>query len=413
MRFLVVCGQGWKGAGVLYMAWRNGVRRPGQSVVTALIVLIAVFVAVTSGVVIGSLERGVALSRERLGADVMVLPAGASGSASEVLFTAQPVNVYLPHSTVEAVRKVPGVEAATPQFFTQTLDQSCCSVMGVTRVVGIDLASDFVIAPWIVDPSVRSLGEDGIVMGAAAPSIEGDQVSILGSVFHVRSAVEETGTSVDKTIFMDIDAARRIAASSPYLEGVWNGVDPYTSISCVMVKVAQGWDPATVASAITQACPGTVAVVSSELISGLSSQFSAVEVVCMVLLGLLLVVSVLALAGRFSALASARTRELGLMRTLGVGRLQVLGSLVAETAIVTLAGAVAGALLGGLAAYGLSGTVHELFNLPGGAPSLLSCALVGAAGIVLAVLLAAIAMIHPFVKIARSDPQQSLSRGDL
>ena len=101
------------------------------------------------------------------------------------------------------------------------------------------------------------------------------------------------------------------------------------------------------------------------------------------------------------------------MRTLGVGRLQVLGSLVAETAIVTLAGAVAGALLGGLAAYGLSGTVHELFNLPGGAPSLLSCALVGAAGIVLAVLLAAIAMIHPFVKIARSDPQQSLSRGDL
>ena len=103
------------------------------------------------------------LSRERLGADIMVLPAGASGNASEVLFCAEPVNVYLPASAAEAVAATEGVAASTPQcaFFTQTVDQSCCSVVGVTRVVGIDATTDFVLAPWIVG-GVEGAGGAGV-----------------------------------------------------------------------------------------------------------------------------------------------------------------------------------------------------------------------------------------------------------
>ena len=78
------------------LAWKNITRRLGGSLMTALIAFIAVFVLATSLAVVASLENGLRLSRERLGADIMVLPAGASGNASEVLFCAEPVNVYLP-----------------------------------------------------------------------------------------------------------------------------------------------------------------------------------------------------------------------------------------------------------------------------------------------------------------------------
>ena len=78
------------------LAWKNIIRRLGGSLMTALIAFIAVFVLATSLAVVASLENGLRLSRERLGADIMVLPAGASGNASEVLFCAEPVNVYLP-----------------------------------------------------------------------------------------------------------------------------------------------------------------------------------------------------------------------------------------------------------------------------------------------------------------------------
>ena len=103
---------------MFYLAWRNITRRLGSSALTAFIAFMAVLALTASMIVVTSLEDGVRLSRERLGADVMVLPAGASGNASEVLFCAEPVNVYLPASAVEAVAATEGVAASTPQFFT-------------------------------------------------------------------------------------------------------------------------------------------------------------------------------------------------------------------------------------------------------------------------------------------------------
>ncbi len=252
---------------------------------TAVIIAVVTCVVAASAVVVVSLEHSVSLSRERLGADVMVLPVGASSSASEVLFTAQPVNVYLPDATGAAVVGAGGVARATPQFFTQTVNESCCSVVGITRIVGIDAATDFVLKPWVQGGGAIDLGPDGILVGAKAPAIEGDQVSILGSVFHVAGTLEETGTSMDETIFMDLQSARSIASGSPYLAGLWEDKDPFSCVSCIMVKTETGADAAQVAETIMASCPGTVAVVASEVVAGASSQLSAVEVLCAALLG--------------------------------------------------------------------------------------------------------------------------------
>ena len=104
-------------------------RRLGQSTVTALIIAVVTCVVAASVVVVVSARAQRVLVAGAPGADVMVLPVGASSSASEVLFTAQPVNVYLPDETGSAVAGVDGVAQATPQFFTQTVNESCCSVV--------------------------------------------------------------------------------------------------------------------------------------------------------------------------------------------------------------------------------------------------------------------------------------------
>ncbi len=388
-------------------------RRLGQSTVTALIIAVVTCVVAASVVVVVSLERSVSLSRERLGADVMVLPVGASSSASEVLFTAQPVNVYLPDETGSAVAGVDGVAQATPQFFTQTVNESCCSVVGVTRIVGIDAATDFVLKPWVQGGGAIDLGPDGILVGAKAPAIEGDQVSILGSVFHVAGTLEETGTSMDETIFMDMGAARTIASGSPYLQGVWDGKDPFASVSCVMVKAEQGSDASQLAESIMALCPGTVAVVASEVVAGASAQLSAVEVLCAALLGALVVVAALALAGRFSALVSSRMTEWGLMRTLGVGVRGVLASMLCEVALVALAGAIVGVACAFVAATAAVGLLHGTFALPGAAPSAGAYVAAALAGIAFSLVLSALAVAYPVAKVVRSDPQETLAKGGL
>ncbi|MDD5806795.1 MAG: ABC transporter permease, partial [Eggerthellales bacterium] len=350
---------------MLSLAWRNVIRRLGQSSVTALIVAIVVFVVTVSFATVSSVKHGLELSQDRLGADVMVLPAGASSNAPEVLFTAQPVNVYLDQSVTETVAHMEGVAQCTPQFFTQTVDASCCSVVGVTRVVGVDMESDFVIGPWLTVDLAEGLGEDGIILGSNAPDIEGGQASILGSVFYQRGTLSQTGTSVDETIFMDIDVARAIAYQSPYLTSIWESTDPFTSVSCVMVKVEEGADPASVADSIVSTCPGVIAVTTSDMISGVSSQLSVVAEICLVLLVLLVVVAALALGGRFSSMANARMSELGLLRSMGVSRGGCAWYLILETGILVIIGSAAGVILGCLAGSMALDLVRDAFAIPG------------------------------------------------
>ena len=357
-----------------------------------------------------------------LGADIMVLPAGASGNASEVLFCAEPVNVYLPASAAEAVAATEGVAASTPQFFTQTVDQSCCSVVGVTRVVGIDATTDFVLAPWIVggvegagdagasaEVDAFGLGDDGILLGSAAPAIEGGQASILGSVFHVAGTLAPTGTSVDETIFMDIDAARTIAAASPYLESVWGDADPFDAVSCLMVKAADGSDIDALCQALVDAVPGSVAVRTADMVSGASSQLAVVEAIAVAFLIVLVILAALALAGRFSALAASRMRELGLLRTFGMSRGRVVGCFACEIGLVTLVAAVVAVVVACL----VVGTFHSEFNMPGAAVPASAYGAAVAVGLLFAVALTAVALVQPVVQMLRRDPQETLTRGDM
>lgn len=412
---------------MFYLAWRNITRRLGSSALTAFIAFMATFALTASMIVVTSLEDGVRLSRERLGADIMVLPAGASGNASEVLFCAEPVNVYLPASAVEAVTATEGVAAATPQFFTQTVDESCCSVVGVTRVVGIDAATDFVLAPWIVgdaaggadsgslsaEAAAFGLDDDGILLGAAAPPIEGGQASILGSVFQVAGTLAPTGTSVDETIFMDIDAARAIAAASPYLESVWGDADPFDAVSCLMVKAAEGADVDQLCQALVDAVPGSVAVRTADMVSGASSQLAVVEAMAVAFLVVLVVLAALALAGRFSALAASRMRELGLLRTFGTGRGRVVGCFACEIGLVTLAAAVVAVVVACLAAGSVVGMFHSEFNMPGAAVPASAYGAAVAVGLLFAVALTAVALVQPIAQMLRRDPQETLTRGDM
>ena len=397
------------------LAWKNIIRRLGGSLMTALIAFIAVFVLATSLAVVASLENGLRLSRERLGADIMVLPAGASGNASEVLFCAEPVNVYLPADVERTVAGIDGVEQATPQFFTQTVNQSCCSVIGVTRVVGIDMETDFIVGPWLVGGALEggALPPDGIILGAAAPPIEGGQASILGSVFHCVGTLEPTGSSVDETIFMDVNAARTIAAESPYLESVWLNVDPFDAISCVMVKVKEGAQPSAVAAAIIEQVPGAAAVCTSDLIAGVTSQLVVLESMTLAFLAAIVLLAALALAGRFSSLVSSRMGELGLLRTMGVGRLKVALSFVVEVGVVTMAAAAAATACACLASSAIIGQLHTSFDLPGALLAPSAYGWVVCAALLFAVLLSLVALVQPMIALMRQDPQETLAKGGL
>ena len=72
-----------------------------------------------------SLDSGL----KRLGADILVVPAGAETKVETALLMGKPTEVWMPKENVQKVAAIPGVETVSPQIFLASMfDSPCCSV---------------------------------------------------------------------------------------------------------------------------------------------------------------------------------------------------------------------------------------------------------------------------------------------
>ncbi len=106
------------------------------------------FVLATSLAVVASLENGLRLSRATRGRHHGPSRRGLGQRLGSAL-CAEPVNVYLPADVERTVAETAGVEQATPQFFTQTVNQRLLLGDRGDARGGIDMETDFIVGPWL------------------------------------------------------------------------------------------------------------------------------------------------------------------------------------------------------------------------------------------------------------------------
>ena len=167
------------------LIWNNIARRKNQSVLTVLITMMTVFIFVLVLGVFITMEQGLSLSRERLGADVVVLPEEANVDGYELLFTANPENCYMDASLLEEIAKQEGVAQVSPQFYSQTLDGSCCDFGYEMRVIGFDQETDFILKPYMYLQEFDVLKNEEVILGGNFTDYVGKKTSILGRGFLV------------------------------------------------------------------------------------------------------------------------------------------------------------------------------------------------------------------------------------
>ena len=78
------------------LIWKNIARRRTQSALTIAITMLTVMVFVMVLGVFQTVNQGLALSRERMGADAVLIPKYATADGGDLLFTAIPENIYMP-----------------------------------------------------------------------------------------------------------------------------------------------------------------------------------------------------------------------------------------------------------------------------------------------------------------------------
>jgi putative ABC transport system permease protein len=124
--------------------------------------------------------------------------------------------------------------------------------------------------------------------------------------------------------------------------------------SQVMVVAAPGADVAALRGQLTDIVSPyyVVSVLDDEqFVDGLAAQVNQVLAILYALLGLSVIVAVLGIVNTLALSVIERTREIGLLRAVGLGRLQLAGTITTESVLTAVCGTVVGLAVGvGLAA---------------------------------------------------------------
>ena len=400
---------------MLMLIWKNITRRRNQSLLTVAITMLTVMVFVMVLGVFQTVNQGLALSRERLGADAILIPKYATADGGDLLFTAIPENIYMDADVLEEAKNLEGVAAMTPQFYAQTLALSCCEPGEEARIIGYDASTDFILTPYLPDEHKDGITSEEMIVGHnfADDDLVGYNYLVLGQKFKVVAMLEPTGTGMDATLFADIDTVRRMCLESDVLSADWTKKDPYDYISVIMIKLEAGVDPEAFAQQVADSGIDAKCILTGDTIASLQSQLEVTMKVMFALWLASLLIAVLSLVGRFNALAKERKKEIGLLRAIGLDKGRVFGLIIGETCTMALMGGVLGSAAALVCMDPVIEMLKDAFKL---SPSVWSgqlALLCAAAGVVLAGLLGFAAAVTPAARSAAMDPQAAITQGEV
>ena len=205
---------------MLMLIWNNIARRRTRSVITVTITTLTIFVFVMVMGIFQVVTEGLELSRERLGADALLVPKYASATGSDLLFTALPENIYMDAEVLEQAKRLEGVEAMTPQFYNQTLDSSCCDTGTERHIVGYDSETDVILTHHLVIEDQAPLKADEVIMGSnySAESIGQNYFLLSPAVWNGSMAALCGGTGVVLAVVLGFASAMVPAMKSAAMD---------------------------------------------------------------------------------------------------------------------------------------------------------------------------------------------------
>ena len=304
-----------------------------------------------------------------MGADLVVVPRETLVNITSSLLTVQPTNSSLDSGMAKSLAAIPGIARVAPQLIV-------VSVIGghAANLIAFDPSTDFSVLPWLGEHEPERPSMDSVITGGRVAARVGDILQICGRSFVVHGRLEQTGVGpFDKSYFLSFDALAAIKAlnhipgtqsSGKAPDSVNAGNDPASlrvetnaeadackadlplnRISAFLLQLSPGTKVEDIKFSLAQ-FPGIRIVEGNSVLTNsrqaLGPLFLGIVIFAVFqLIALMVVVSLL-----FSAIVQERYREVGLLRAMGAQPNQIMTIILAEAAIVTGLGGVAGLAFG-------------------------------------------------------------------
>lgn len=381
----------------------------------ALIVVSACLSAIFFGgsLISMNLERGLNSMRERMGADIMVIPQGTHTKAEALLTNSGSSTFYFTNDIENLVRRSPGVQKASAQTYISSLSAGCCAEK--LQIIGFDPDSDFVIGPWIYSQHKQKLQKGEMIAGANVIVSYMNTVRLFGHQWPVAAQLAKTGTSIDNSVFVRRESVSQVVE---YSTKVGHTAIPKEyakkAVSAVLVKVQKGYSAQEVAknirkttglSSIGIVFPGGITATTQANLGVFTRTLTFIIAACW-LVGLLVLVAV------FSTSVNERKKEFASLRILGTTRNMLLGVVVRESAILGLVGGVLGVASASLILFPYSSLISEQLQLPYLEVTALPVAVLMLASVLLALVAVVVASAFTTLRIAMRETYLTLRSGE-
>lgn len=329
---------------VFELAKLNIKRKPFRTVSLIILTAVLAFSLFAGSFLVKSLRGGMLSLSNRLGADIIVVPQGYDSKIESALLRGEPNSFYFDTEVVERVKKIEGVELASPQLFIATLSAGCCSFP--LQIIGIDFDSDFNVKPWLKKQIKLPLLDNQIVAGSNISGDYNSQVKFFNQPFVIAGRLTKTGMGFDNSIFMTIENARKLAKE--YERITQHPVAKNENlISSVMVKINSRYDAGEVAKKIREEFKGEeiYPLISKRMMTNISSSISSLNIYVYILIAILWVLSFIVLAVSFSSIFNERKEEFGMLRIIGSTKKKLFELAVLESLMISMSGAIIGTVL--------------------------------------------------------------------
>ncbi|MPV36858.1 ABC transporter permease [Georgenia subflava] len=288
-----------------------------------------------------------------------VLAASAQASTSSIVatesradFTVQSATRSVPPDAAEQIAALDEVARAD----TVTLGRAALTgpdgEQGTYSVAGLPAgAFGETLEVEVVAGSLDGLADGEVAVNQTAAVDEGWQV---GDVVQLANGQEARVTAVIASQILGVPVVMDEALFAETVPGAG------TTITAVLVDGAAGVDQDELRAALDAAAePFVVLTVqdADELRSSLAEQVDQAMVILYALLGLSVIIAILGIVNTLALAVIERTREIGLMRAVGLGRLQLAGTITIESVLTAVYGTVLGVVVG----VGLASALPTVF----------------------------------------------------
>ena len=347
------------------MALKNLQRRPVRSWCMIFFVFMLAASLFLSTVLVDSMKDGLEKTANRMGADIIVVPKEYERDMADSLFLGEMCSFTFDRSWIEPISSLEGVKAASPQLYMESLAASCCS--SETQLIAFDPETDFIVSSWLSDNGISTPKRGEMIIGnLIRPEVAGE-IRFFDQTYKVVGQLEKTGTNYDVCVFMTYETAQDIMSSPRWLETFGSNPDASRLVSSLMIRTEAGADFKTIARTINyylaDDCP-VAAYTTNGIMTDAMKTVNSMSGYSVILLSLISILVIAALVCIFTITINERTREFGVLSSLGAGSGKLSGIVLTEGMLIGLAGGLIGSLFAAAVVLIFGSTIVTLLEIP-------------------------------------------------